>query len=359
VRSIRVNLGNRSYDIRIGYSLLNQSGKLLKELGFGERVVIITDSRVRGLYSESLKQNLVKEQFQVNVLDIPEGEEQKSFNNAGKLFRELAEVFTERTTPILALGGGVIGDLTGFVAATYMRGVPLIQVPTTLLAQVDSSIGGKVAVDHGQLKNMIGAFYQPRLVIIDIATLKTLTRGEVTNGLAEIIKSAVIQDKELFSYLEDNLEEIQSYEESVLEQVVFKTARIKSGIVELDESDLGLRNILNFGHTVGHAIETTSDFVISHGHAISIGMVVASRISNSMGIFNDRELSQLVSLLEKAGLPTNLPDLPIKGIIRAMEHDKKIVAGKVRFILPRKIGEVFITEEVDHALLTSILETAK
>ncbi len=358
MRNIKVNLGNRSYDIRIGRGLLDQTGQLLVELGFRNRLVIITDSRVKELHAESLRQNLASQQFQVDIFDLPEGEEQKSLDNAAKLFGELARIFTERSTPILALGGGVIGDLAGFVAATYMRGVPLIQIPTTLLAQVDSSIGGKVAVDHRQLKNMIGAFYQPSLVIADITVLKTLHHNEIVNGLAEVIKSAVIRDKKFFGYLEAHTEWIRSLDEVVLEEIIYNTARIKTSVVEQDECDLGLRNILNFGHTVGHAIETASDFTIRHGQAVAIGMVVASRISNSMGLFRDQELARLLSLLKKLDLPTNLPVLPTEDILAAMEHDKKIMAGKVRFILPKNIGEVFITEDVDYVLLRSALEAA-
>lgn len=358
MHNIKVNLGNRSYNIQIGQDLLNQTGQLLKELGFGNRLVIITDSRIKELYTESLKQKLTKEHFQVDIFDLPEGEEQKSLDNAAKLFGELARVFAERSTPILALGGGVIGDLAGFVAATYMRGVPLIQIPTTLLAQVDSSIGGKVAVDHGQLKNMIGAFYQPMMVIADITTLKTLPHSEVANGLAEVIKSAVIRDEKFFSYLETHTEGIRNLDEVVLEKIVFNTARIKTSVIEQDERDLGLRNILNFGHTVGHAIETAAGFTIRHGQAVAIGMIVASRISNSMGLFHDQELTRLSSLLKRLDLPISLPVLPTEDILAAMEHDKKITAGKVRFILPRTIGEVFITEDVDYALLRNVLEAA-
>ena len=356
MRNIKVSLGNRSYDIRIGRGLLDQTGQLLMELGFGNRLVIITDSRVKELHAESLRQNLASQQFQVDIFDLPEGEEQKSLDNAAKLFGELAGIFTERSTPILALGGGVIGDLTGFVAATYMRGVPLIQIPTTLLAQVDSSIGGKVAVNHRQLKNMIGAFYQPSLVIVDITVLKTLHHNEIVNGLAEVIKSAVIRDKKFFGYLEAHTEWIRSLDEVVLEEIIYNTARIKTSVIEQDERDLGLRNILNFGHTVGHAIEAASDFTIRHGQAVAIGMVVASRISNSMGLFRDQELARLLSLLKKLDLPTNLPVLPTEDILAAMEHDKKILAGKVRFILPKTIGEVFITEDVDYVLLRNVLE---
>ncbi|MEE9398732.1 MAG: 3-dehydroquinate synthase family protein, partial [Dehalococcoidales bacterium] len=202
MRKVRVRLGSNSYEIQIGSGLLAQTGQQLKGIGFGDKLVIVTNPTVKGLYGDILKQSLIAEGFKVSILLVPEGEEQKSLETAGRLYHELTSCYAERTTPVLALGGGVIGDLTGFVAATYLRGVPLVQIPTTLLAQVDSSIGGKVAVDHGQLKNKIGVFYQPRLVIADTDTLRTLLATEVANWLAEVIKSAAIQNKEFFTFLE-------------------------------------------------------------------------------------------------------------------------------------------------------------
>ena len=256
MRKIGVRLGSNSYNIHIGSGLLMQTGHLLKENGFAGTLVIITNPIVKRLYGSALKQNLAKEGFKITVLQVPDGEEQKSLEVAARLYTDLSNLYCERTTPILALGGGVIGDLTGFVAATYMRGVPLIQIPTTLLAQVDSSIGGKAALDHGQLKNKIGAFYQPRLVISDISTLRTLPTKEFIGGLAEVIKYAVIRDKEFFAYLERNIDQIKSLDERLLEEIVYRSSQIKAEIVEKDEKDLGLRNILNYGHTVGHAIES-------------------------------------------------------------------------------------------------------
>jgi 3-dehydroquinate synthase len=233
--------------------------------------------------------------------------------------------------------------------------VPLIQIPTTLLAQVDSSIGGKVAIDHGQLKNKIGAFYQPKLVITDIATLKTLDTKTLIDGLAEVIKYAVIRDKELFTYIEGNLDKIKSLDDRALEEIVFRSAKIKAEIVEKDEKDLGLRAILNYGHTVGHAIESASDFKVEHGKAVAIGMLAAAKISNRMGILDKNELLRLKSLIERAGLPTKIPNLKVKEIIQAIKHDKKVLRGKVRFVLLKSIGSVFITDEVSPSLVEQIL----
>jgi len=355
MRIIKVRLGSNSYNIHIGSGLLAQTGRLLEENGFAGKLVIITNPIVKRLYGNALKQSLARDGFKVTVLQVPDGEEQKSLEVAGRLYNELSDFYAERTTPILALGGGVIGDLTGFVAATYLRGVPLIQIPTTLLAQVDSSIGGKVAVNHGQLKNRIGAFYQPRLVISDVSTLKTLPTKEFNGGLAEVIKYAVISDNDFFTYLETNLDQIKSVDERLLEEIVYRSAKIKAEIVEKDERDVGLRNILNYGHTVGHGIESASDFKVEHGKAVALGMLAAATISNKLGLLDKTELVRLKSLIRRADLPTELPDLEVKEIIQAIRHDKKILRGKIRFILPKTLGNVFITNEVNLSLVERVL----
>ena len=355
MRKIEVKLENRSYEILIGSGLLRQAGNWLKEIGPSDKLAIITNPVVQRLYGNILKEGLLGDGFKVTVLLVADGEEQKSLDVAGRLYAELTSAYTERATPILALGGGVIGDLAGFVAATYLRGVPLVQIPTTLLAQVDSSIGGKVAVNHGQLKNKIGAFYQPRLVISDMATLKTLPAKEFANGMSEVIKSAVIQDSEFFTFIETNLDKIKELDDATMEEVVFRSARIKAEVVTKDELDLGLRNILNFGHTVGHAIETVSDFRVEHGQAIAVGMLAAARIAQRLGLFESGELTRLKGVIAGAGLPTEMPNLDTKRIVQAIKHDKKIVAGKVRFVLPRAIGNVFVTDEVSLSLVAEVL----
>ncbi|TET17457.1 MAG: 3-dehydroquinate synthase [Dehalococcoidia bacterium] len=355
MKKVKVRLGSNSYEIHIGSGILMHTGRQLKENGFTGSLVIITNPIVKGLYGDALKQNLTREDFRVIILQVPDGEEQKSLEVAGRLYNELTNFYAERTTPILALGGGVIGDLAGFVAATYLRGVPLIQIPTTLLAQADSSIGGKVAIDHGQLKNKIGVFYQPKLVITDIDTLRTLDTKTLIDGLAEVIKCAVIRDKELFTYIEGNLDKIKSLDDRALEEIVFRSAKIKAEIVEKDEKDLGLRAILNYGHTVGHAIESASDFKVEHAEAVTIGMLAAAKISNKMGILDKNELLRLKSLIERAGLPTRIPKLKVEKIIQAIKHDKKILRGKIRFVLLKSIGSVFITDEVSLSLVEQIL----
>ena len=355
MKTVRVNLENRSYQIVVGVGILRQAGSWLKEVGIGDRLVIITNPVVQGLYGSGLKESLLADGFAVDILTVADGEEQKSLDVAGRLYNELTAVYAERATPILALGGGVIGDLAGFVAATYLRGVPLVQIPTTLLAQVDSSIGGKVAVNHGLLKNKIGAFYQPRLVLSDTAILKTLPVEEFANGMAEVIKSAVIRDRDLFTFIETNLDKIRELDDTTMEEVVFRSAGIKARVVEQDEMDLGLRNILNFGHTIGHAIETVSDFGVEHGQAVAMGMAAAASIARRMGILEDSELARLRSVIEGAGLPVEMPQLDTEGVIQAMKHDKKVVGGKVRFVLPRAIGDVFVTDEVSLSLVEEVL----
>ena len=355
MRRIKVKLGCNSYEVHIGSGLLAQLGRRLKEKGFSGKLVVVTDTVVKGLYGDVLDRALAREGFDVAMLEIPAGEEQKSLETAGRLYRELTDCYAERSTPVLAFGGGVIGDLAGFVAATYMRGVPLVQIPTTLLAQVDSSIGGKVAVDHGRLKNKIGVFYQPRLVVSDIDVLGTLPASELENGLAEVIKSAAIRDKEFFAFLEDNLAKVKSFDKRVLEEVVFRTARIKAEVVSQDERELGLRSILNYGHTIGHAIESVSDFQVGHGRAVAIGMLAAARIANKMGILEGKDTLRLKKLIKRAGLSAEMPGLKAKDLLEAIRHDKKVLQDKIRFVLLKSIGDAFITDEVLPSLLTEVL----
>jgi 3-dehydroquinate synthase len=355
MRKVKVALGNNSYEIYVGSGLLAQVGHWLKENGFSGKLVVITDSTVNGLYGETLSKGLTEDGFSAVTLLVPEGEDQKSLETAGRLYHELTSAYAERTTPILALGGGVIGDLTGFVAATYLRGVPLVQIPTTLLSQVDSSIGGKVAVDHGQLKNMVGVFYQPRLIIADTDTLRSLPVRELANGLAEVIKSAVIRGESFFAFIEKNIGRVRSLDDEALEEIVFQAAKIKAEVVEKDEKDLGLRNILNYGHTIGHAIESVSGFNLAHGAAVAIGMVAAARISNQMGRLGSNDVARLEGVIAKAGLPTKMLNLKVKEVLQTMKHDKKVLQNKVRFVLLDSIGSVFVSDEVSPSLVEQVL----
>ncbi len=359
MKTVEVKLKSGSYRICVGAGLLGNLPAMLSELGFTSKAVIVSDATVGGLYGRRLAGKLDGAGFKVTVLSGPENEEQKSLETAGRLYGELSDARTERNTPLLALGGGVLGDLTGFTAATYRRGVPLIQLPTTLLAQADSSIGGKTAVNHGRLKNMVGAFYQPRLTAADTEVLKSLSRGQIGDGLAEIIKHGAILDAELFAYIEDNLDRALALDETVMEWLVARSAAIKAGIVERDELDLGLRNVLNYGHTTGHAVETVSDFRVGHGQAVAFGMLVAGRISQAMGLLGDDELRRIERLIERAGLVEQLPALDTEEMLEAMQHDKKIVDGRVRFVLLRTIGDVFVSDEVDAERVRTALESLR
>ncbi|MDO8567310.1 MAG: 3-dehydroquinate synthase [Dehalococcoidales bacterium] len=357
MRKIRVELGCDSYEIYVGADLLVPTARWLHQ-SFSGKLVIISHPSVMKLHGEVLAHYLTDEGFKVITLLVPEGEEQKSLESATRLYQELTDAYAERSTPVIALGGGVIGDLAGFVAATYMRGLPLIQMPTTLLAQVDSSIGGKVAVDHGRLKNKIGSFYQPGLVVADVDALTTLPAIEFTNGLAEVIKTAAIRDKELFAFLETNMAKIKSLDCKLLEEVVFRTASIKTEIVEKDERDLNVRGLLNYGHTIGHAIESVSGFGVKHGQAVAIGMVAAAKISNKMGLISVDELNRLKSLIQSAGLPVDVPSVKVSDVMQAMKHDKKVQQDKVRFVLLKSIGNAYITDEVSPSLVEQVLSEA-
>ena len=355
MKTIAVDLGSSRYDILIGGDLLSRAGEKLKHIGFHSKAVVITDTTVNELYGQALESSLAGAGFETTVFTLPPGEKQKSLASAGRLFTLLSGALVDRSTPIMALGGGVIGDLAGFVAANFMRGLPLIQLPTTLLAQVDSSIGGKVAVDHGRLKNMVGAFYQPKLVISDVSVLQTLDPMVLNDGLAEVIKYGVIYDAAFFKYLEKNIENIRAFQEDVLAYTVHKSARIKAGIVAQDERDTGWRNILNFGHTTGHGIEAVSGFAIGHGAAVGLGMLAAGEISRRLGLLGSGDLTRLKNLIERAGLPVKLPDFRIESILQAMRHDKKATAGKIKFILADGIGKAVISDEVSLSLVEQVL----
>jgi 3-dehydroquinate synthase len=355
MQNVRVELGANSYEIRVGPGLLAQAGLWLREMGFSGRAVVITDTTVRGLYADILCRGLGGAGFEVAVLEVPAGEEQKTLNSAGRLYDELNGIFAERSTPILALGGGVTGDLAGFVAATYMRGVPYIQMPTTLLAMVDSSIGGKTAVDHGRLKNVIGAFYQPGMVVADIDTLKTLPEVELANGLAEVIKHAAIKDRYFFDFLEANIKKVKELDPEVLEKIVVESARIKAGVVARDEKEAGLRAVLNYGHTVGHAVEALSDFRLKHGQAVAIGMVAEAKIACRLGVLDRTAAARLETVVREAGLPAQIPPFDKKKLMLAMGHDKKVRQGRLTFVLLKSIGEAFITADVDPALVQEVI----
>ena len=358
---INVNLGENSYQIYIDYHHLPQLGILMRELKLGEKVAVVTDSRVGSLYAEKVMAVLRENGYRPFLITIPEGEEYKSRSSAADIYEKLIRQKMERRSPILALGGGVIGDLTGFVAATFLRGVPFLQIPTTLMAQVDSSVGGKVAVNHPRGKNLIGCFYQPRLVFMELDFLSTLASQEFASGLAEVVKCGLIADRSFFEYLERNRLSVRHREPAAIRQVVKRCCEIKSKIVEKDEKEeIGLRTILNYGHTLGHALETVTSYrTYLHGESVALGIVFASRLSLRLGLLNEKEQERVISLLQDFVLPVQLPKIEVDSLLKAMEYDKKVVSGKIQFVLTKGIGHAIISTEISLDLIRELLSDIK
>ncbi|XUX00604.1 MAG: 3-dehydroquinate synthase [Dehalogenimonas sp.] len=352
---ITVDLGDRRYPIHIGEGMLGHLPELFIGAGFTCRFMLVTNPVIVELYGNRLLGMLRTAGFDPELILVPEGEAYKSLVTAGHLYEDLSKKHAERGTPIIALGGGVIGDLAGFVASTYQRGVPFIQVPTTLLAQVDSSIGGKVAVNVGRLKNMAGGFYQPKMVVADISTLTTLPLEELQNGLAEVIKSAIIADPELFAFLENYMPRIIARDSEALSFIVKHSAAVKARIVEKDERDAGIRNLLNLGHTFGHAIETVTKFEMKHGAAVAVGIAAAARLSHRLGLLSAVDRDRITNVLAAAGLPSAFDVTRPATFVEAMSHDKKKIAGKLKFILPAGIGSVILRDDIDPNLVVEAL----
>jgi 3-dehydroquinate synthase len=358
--NVHVALGERSYDILIHDGLLGRLPELLRPLKLGRRCAILTDATVGPRYAAAVRGALAKARWSVSVHTVPTGEGSKSLGVAGGLYEELAEARLDRRSFVLALGGGVVGDLAGFIAATFLRGVGFVQVPTTLLAMVDSSVGGKVAINLPQGKNLVGAFYQPRIVIADTATLATLPEREFRAGVAEVIKYGVIQDAALFADLERDLPALMAKDAAVLARVIARCCEIKADVVSKDERESGLREILNFGHTVGHAIEAVTEYgTYLHGEAIAIGMVAAARLSQKHGGLAEADTARIEALLHCAGFDLTPPDASFEKMFDAMQSDKKARDGKVRFVLARRIGEVFSSDAVSESDIKEVLHVSR
>jgi 3-dehydroquinate synthase len=339
-RTIDVKLGERSYSIMVGENNLAELGAALAAANFGRRLGIVTDPKIAALYLEPVEHSLRGAGFDCDAIFLPAGEEHKNLAALAAIYDRLIDARFERGSALVALGGGVIGDVTGFAAATYLRGIPYVQVPTTLLAQVDSSVGGKTAVNHREGKNLIGAFYQPRLVWIDVAVLRSLPQRELVAGLAEVIKYGIIADAALFSRLEEKADDILKGDAGMLAEIVAASCGIKASVVEKDERESDLRAILNFGHTVGHALEAVTRYErFLHGEAVAIGMVQAARISVAEGACDRSSFERIRALIARAGLPVELPgDVHLPELIKHMEIDKKSAAGKIKFVLCEGIG---------------------
>lgn len=357
MQEIRLKLAERSYSISIDGSILKDLGSAIRRFEFSRKIAVISNPVVHNLYGNVIAQSLKDEGFQLTEIIIPDGEEYKSLEWAGKVYGELLKARLDRQSAVIALGGGVIGDLAGFAASTYMRGIAVIQVPTTLLAQVDSSVGGKTGVNHPLGKNMIGTFWQPRLVWIDLDTLKTLPSRELIAGLAEVIKHGIIRDRELFDFLETNREKILHLDRQALTHLIKRSCEIKADVVSRDERESGLRAILNYGHTIGHAIETVTGYKkYLHGEAVAMGMYAEAVLSNRLGIIDDQQVESIKALIESYDLPVAIPaDINLRNILSAIQIDKKAVAGELACVVPETIGAVirstdFTAEDVQQAL---------
>ncbi len=344
---------NRSYDIAIASHSLKNLGEKLVEIGLGKKskkVLIVSNPVIYKHYGEIVQTSLSKAGFDVAHLSLPAGERFKTANSLQKIYDAALDHRLERSSAIIALGGGVIGDMSGYAAATWLRGIDLVQVPTTLLAMVDSAIGGKTGINHPQGKNLIGAFYQPRLVWVDPEVLKTLPAREFRSAMAEVIKYGVIWDRELFDLLAncDRLDQLRYVSSELLQTILYRCAKAKADVVSKDEKEGNLRAILNYGHTVGHAIESVTNYrLFNHGEAISLGMVIAGAIAVELGLWSAEDQAQQNAIIAKARLPQTLPaDIDLDAIVAAMSSDKKVEVGQVRFILPTAIGSVSLSDRV-------------
>jgi 3-dehydroquinate synthase len=354
---LRVELAERSYPIVIGPGALSDTTSLRGAVA-GRQVMVVTNETVAPLYLSRLLAGLLG--YQVDTCVIPDGEAFKTLATYEMIMDSLMAHGHHRTSTLVALGGGVVGDISGFAAATYQRGIAFIQVPTTLLAQVDSSVGGKTAVNHPRGKNMIGAFYQPRLVIADTDVLRTLPARELRAGAAEVIKYGIIRDPELFTYLAGASSAILSADDAALTHVVSRSCAIKAQVVAADERESGERALLNFGHTFGHAIEVLTDFKVLHGEAVALGMLMAADLSCRLGMLEADMARQIRYLIESYGLPVAAPGYRLQpdDMLAVMGHDKKVKDGRLQLVLMRSLGDVFVTDAVPHEAIRATLAAA-
>ncbi|WP_303840930.1 3-dehydroquinate synthase [Selenomonas ruminantium] len=347
MRKVRVDLGEKSYDIIIGYAIDRELVDFVKGAGYSRKALLVTDTNVGPLYAKQVQQLLAEAGLEAAVAQIPAGESSKTLTTANELFTRAIELGLDRKSPIFALGGGVVGDLAGFVAATYMRGVPFVQLPTSLLAQVDSSVGGKVAVNHELGKNLIGAFYQPQAVFMELNFMKSLPRREIYTGLGEIIKYGIIYDAEFFAFLESNREAVLALEPEALVHIIARSCEIKAAVVSEDEKEAGLRRILNFGHTIAHAIEKETGYVrYNHGEAVATGMIGAAYISRELGLIGENEYNRVREMIARCNLPLQAAGVTVEAMYGDIFHDKKTVGGKVTWVLMEKIGQVICRNDV-------------
>lgn len=346
LRTIRANVPGAEYDILVQSGLLGNVGEHLRRLSKSKKAALVTDSTVGPLHAAAVEESLGRAGFECIRVTIPGGEDHKTIQVIATIYDQLLQAAIERSTPLLALGGGVVGDMAGFAAATLLRGVPFVQMPTTLLSMVDASVGGKTGVNHPVGKNLIGAFHQPKAVLIDPATLKTLPARELRSGLAECIKHEIIRDAEGFGRLEQSISGALALDIDYLGELVAHNVAIKARVVEADPFEKGERAHLNFGHTFGHAIENVSHYEYSHGECVALGMIAASRMAVRLGMFDQASVDRIVRVTAAAGLPTGGLTLPIDDVVGAMIYDKKVKSGRIRFVLPTRIGAVTVRDDV-------------
>ena len=355
-QTIQVGLGERSYTITIGTGLLERIGPSLQTTKIANRYAIISDDQVGSLYGEQVRKSLQQAGISSELILFSHGEASKRLQTIGQLASGLAEKGFDRGDGLVALGGGVTGDITGFLASIYMRGIPFVQVPTSLLAQVDSSVGGKTGVDIPQGKNLIGTFYQPKAVFIDTQVLKTLAADEFLSGMAEVIKYGVSLDAEFLTWIGDNCAAILALKPAVIIPMIRKCCELKAWVVEQDEREGGLRRILNFGHTFGHAVESASGYQLSHGYSIAIGMRAVAELSVRCGYADKAVVEAILALLHQYQLPTEIPPGFDRALLRQyLSTDKKTIGGRIFFVLPEAIGKVRITDQVQEADIDAAL----
>src|SRR5690242_746806 len=351
MQTLSVALGERSYPIHVGAGLLGRPELIVPFLA-GKKAAVVTNATVAPLFLERLAGALAREGVEIVRVVVPDGEEHKDWRTLNAIFDALLEKRCARDATLVALGGGVIGDLAGFAAATYQRGVQYVQVPTTLLAQVDSSVGGKTAINHPLGKNMIGAFHQPSLVLADTDTLNTLPERELRSGLAEVIKHGLIRDAEFFTWLEANMGRLLARDADALVHAVLRSVAIKAEIVAQDERESGLRRLLNFGHTFGHAIETGLGYgAWLHGEAVAAGMAMAADLSRQVGYLSDTDTGRIHALLERAGLPTSAKGIAPARMQQLMSIDKKVKHGRLHFVLLQRLGAATLRDDVPSAAI--------
>ncbi len=352
MKTLHLDLGERSYPIYIGDNLLTRADLISPHIA-GARVAIISNETVAPLYLNTVAGTLAG--FRPISIVLPDGEKYKNIETLNRIFTGLLEARCDRKTTLIALGGGVVGDMAGFAAACYQRGVPFIQIPTTLLAHVDSSVGGKTGVNHPLGKNMIGAFHQPRCVIIDTATLNTLPDKELSSGLAEVIKYGLIRDQQFFAWLEQNMAALRARDAQAMSYAIEHSCRNKAEVVAADEKETGVRALLNFGHTFGHAIETGTGYAWLHGAAVAVGMVMAADLSHRLSRLQPEALRRIEALMKQAGLPVRPPALRAAHFLELMAVDKKAREGRLRLVLLHAIGQAVISDEFSPALLKETL----